>query len=179
MVLDHVILDHNLGANSNRSTVSQPQACKISREFTSGNIWHCVWRAYIRENDRPLTLSRSQWIAAVPFVIFSPGHMSSSCTCMHVNQLVNGLWLPFDRKTRVQCIVEVKYINTKFSQKTSDPGAMYRPKLCRKITKKIMIKRGIYPLWSRWSNCPFARKNHRLSTHACSQWACTWSKQGV
>ena len=51
-------------------------------------------------------------------------------------------------------------------------GAMYRPKLCRKITKKIMIKRGIYPLWSRWSNCPFARKNHRLSTHACSQWAC-------
>ena len=49
---------------------------------------------------------------------------------------------------------------------------MYRPKLCRKITKKIMIKRGIYPLWSRWSNCPFARKNHRLSTHACSQWAC-------
>ena len=27
--------------------------------------------------------------------------------------------------------------------------AMYRPKLYRKITKKIMIKRGIYPLWSR------------------------------
>ena len=50
--------------------------------------------------------------------------------------------------------------------------AMYRPKLCRKITKKIMIKRAIYPLWSRWSNCPFARKNHRLSTHACSHWAC-------
>ena len=46
MVLDHMIQDHNLGGNSHWSTVSHPQARNISQEFTSGNFWHCVWRAY-------------------------------------------------------------------------------------------------------------------------------------
>ena len=44
MVLDHMIQEHNLGETFHRSIVSQPQARNISREFTSGNIWHCVWR---------------------------------------------------------------------------------------------------------------------------------------
>ena len=65
MFKDHMIQDHNLGANSHRSTVSKPQARKTSREFTPGNIRYRVWIVW-RDNNRA--------IPAVRFVISSPGH---------------------------------------------------------------------------------------------------------
>ena len=61
MVPDNIIHDHTLGAKSHRSTVSQPQARKISREFAVGNI--------DRDDDERFKFTG---VVAIPSIIFFP-----------------------------------------------------------------------------------------------------------
>ena len=69
-----MIHDHDLGTNSHSVTTQcrNPRLAK-SHEGLRQGIFGNVIGETSQENDRSLTLYRSQWVVAVPFVIFFPG----------------------------------------------------------------------------------------------------------